>query len=58
MTGDGRTILDINSGTTLVPASNMKLITTGAAISSLGPDFRFSTSIGYSGTVTFTVTYI
>ena len=52
MTGDGRTILDINSGTMLVPASNMKLITTGAAISSLGPDFRFSTSIGYSGTVT------
>ena len=52
MTGDGRTILDINSGTMLVPASNMKLITTGAAISSLGPDFRYSTSIGYSGTVT------
>lgn len=52
MTGDGRTIVDINSDAMLVPASNMKLVTTGAAMNRLGPDFRFTTSIGYSGEVT------
>jgi D-alanyl-D-alanine carboxypeptidase/D-alanyl-D-alanine-endopeptidase (penicillin-binding protein 4) len=35
----------------MVPASNMKLITTGTALHALGPDFRFSTGIGYTGTV-------
>ena len=35
----------------MVPASNLKLVTTGTALHALGPDFRFSTGIGYTGTV-------
>ncbi len=52
MTGDGHTIIDINSGTMLVPASNMKLLTTGTALCALGPEYTFSTSVGYSGEIT------
>ena len=35
----------------LIPASNMKLITTGAAMHFLGPDFRWKTKLAYSGTI-------
>lgn len=49
--GDGRPVADINSRTMLIPASNMKLITTGASIHALGPDFRFYTSIGHDGII-------
>ena len=35
----------------MVPASNLKLVTTGTALHALGPDFRFETGIGYTGTV-------
>jgi D-alanyl-D-alanine carboxypeptidase/D-alanyl-D-alanine-endopeptidase (penicillin-binding protein 4) len=49
--GDGRTLVDINAGNMVMPASNMKLITTGAALHSLGPDYRFKTSIGHDGEV-------
>ena len=51
MTGDGRTLVDINGRTMMVPASNMKLISTGAAIHKLGPDYRFETAIGHDGTI-------
>ena len=34
-----------------VPASNVKLITTGAALQKLGGEFRFETALAYSGTV-------
>lgn len=51
MTGDGRTLADINARTMMVPASNMKLISTGAAIHKLGPDYRFETAIGHDGTI-------
>ena len=51
MTGDGRTIVDINGDRMLVPASNMKLISTGAALHKLGPDYRFETAIGHDGTI-------
>ena len=51
MTGDGRTIVDIDADKMLVPASNMKLISTGAAIHKLGPDYRFETAIGHDGTI-------
>ena len=32
----------------MVPASNLKLVTTGTALHALGPDFRFETGIGYT----------
>ena len=51
ISGDGRTLADINARTMLVPASNMKLISTGAAIHKLGPDYRFETAIGHDGTI-------
>ncbi len=50
-TGDGRTLVDIDADNMLVPASNMKLISTGAAMHILGADYRFETKIGYRGSV-------
>lgn len=50
--GDGQKLVDINSSMMLVPASNMKLISTGAAVHHLGPEFRFETSIGHDGEIT------
>ncbi len=47
----GEEIININANTRLVPASNMKLITTGAALHDLGCDFRFSTELGYTGRI-------
>lgn len=56
-TGDGRLLVDINADNMVMPASNMKLITTGAAMHHLGPDHRFSTSIGYDGEIIDGVLY-
>ncbi|MBR5299190.1 MAG: D-alanyl-D-alanine carboxypeptidase/D-alanyl-D-alanine-endopeptidase [Bacteroidales bacterium] len=50
-TGDGKTLLDIDADNMLMPASNMKLISTGAALHVLGSDFRFKTSIAHDGTI-------
>lgn len=50
-TGCGESLAQHNANTMLVPASNMKLITTGAAIHSLGKDYRFETRLGYKGTI-------
>lgn len=50
-TEDGKTLAQLNSTTMLVPASNMKLITTGAALHTLGSDYRYKTKIGYSGVI-------
>ena len=55
--GDGQVLADINSKTMLVPASNMKLITTGAALHTLGPDYRFKTEIGHDGHIEDGVLY-
>lgn len=49
MSGD--TVCSLNPQKMLLPASTMKSITTGAAMHSLGPDFRFETKIGYTGTI-------
>lgn len=49
---NGDTLVSINPGQKMVPASTAKLVTTGVALKTLGPDFRFRTGIGYVGTVT------
>lgn len=49
---EGDTLACINPGLKLVPASNVKLVTTGLALGLLGPDFRFETRIAYSGSIT------
>ena len=50
-TADGRKIVDINSDKMLVPASNMKLISTGAALHLLGTDYRYETKIAHDGEI-------
>ena len=47
----GHVLASREAGHRLVPASNLKLVTTGTALHALGPDFRFETGIGYTGTV-------
>ncbi len=49
--GDGRTLVDIEAGRMMVPASNVKLLTTGAALHRLGADYRFETKVGYDGRI-------
>ncbi len=51
VTMDGDTLVSVNSRMKLVPASNVKLITTGLALNTLGADYRFETRLGYSGEV-------
>lgn len=47
----GKVILEYCSGKSLIPASNMKLLTTATALELLGPDFRFETSLEYDGSI-------
>ena len=47
----GHVIAQREAGRRMVPASNMKLITTGTALHALGPGFQFETGIGYTGEV-------
>ncbi len=42
----GRTLASINADEPLIPASNMKLLTTAAALQVLGPEFLFATELG------------
>lgn len=48
---DGDTVVAVNHRQKLVPASNVKLLTTGMALQLLGANFRFETRLGYTGTV-------
>ena len=43
--GPGREIVAIDADRPMLPASNMKVIATGAALHTLGPDFRFETRV-------------
>lgn len=45
----GKSIVSVRGGEPLVPASNMKLLTTAAAMTVLGPDFAFSTRMLLNG---------
>lgn len=41
------TLVDINSDEPLIPASNMKVLTSAAALQTLGPDFVFRTELRF-----------
>jgi D-alanyl-D-alanine carboxypeptidase/D-alanyl-D-alanine-endopeptidase (penicillin-binding protein 4) len=45
----GAVIYSHNASTPLIPASNMKLVTTAAALHYLGPDFTYLTAVGLVG---------
>jgi len=47
--GSRKTTYAHNANTPLTPASNMKLITTAAALKYLGPDFQYKTTVGLCG---------
>ena len=51
VTESGDTLAVWNSDQRMVPASTMKLITTGMAIHRLGPDFKYVTRLGHNGTI-------
>lgn len=46
---DGKTIHDFNGDKSLIPASNLKLLTTGTALRVLGENFRYETKLVYDG---------
>lgn len=50
-TASGQELASVNAGKMLLPASNMKLITTGAALKHLGSGYRFRTQIGHDGEI-------
>jgi D-alanyl-D-alanine carboxypeptidase/D-alanyl-D-alanine-endopeptidase (penicillin-binding protein 4) len=47
----GEILCDVNADRRFVPASNVKLITTGVALLALGADFQFTTTLYARGTV-------
>ena len=47
----GGTVAEYNSGTRMMPASNVKVFTTGLALNELGSDYRFKTRLAYSGSI-------
>ena len=47
--GTGQTLAAINPDTALIPASNMKVLTSGTALAILGPDYVFRTELARDG---------
>ncbi len=48
---DGRELIGYNARLSLPSASTLKLITTATALSVLSPDFRYTTTLAYDGTI-------
>jgi D-alanyl-D-alanine carboxypeptidase/D-alanyl-D-alanine-endopeptidase (penicillin-binding protein 4) len=48
--GSGAVLFSANARKPLIPASNMKLVTTAAALKYLGPRFEYQTRVGLCGT--------
>jgi D-alanyl-D-alanine carboxypeptidase/D-alanyl-D-alanine-endopeptidase (penicillin-binding protein 4) len=49
--GTGQLIASLNPDLSLIPASSMKVVTTGAALGILGPDYVFRTELQYDGRI-------
>src|SRR5579872_6958029 len=49
--GDGTVLIDEHGDTAVVPASCLKIVTTGAALFILGPESRFETILEYDGEI-------
>ena len=47
----GDTLVSVNPVRKLTPASNVKLLTTGMALHTLGADYRFETRLAYTGEI-------
>lgn len=47
----GETVYSLSPDKVLIPASTMKLITSGTALEILGANYRFETRIGYTGKI-------
>ncbi|HYQ56749.1 MAG TPA: D-alanyl-D-alanine carboxypeptidase/D-alanyl-D-alanine-endopeptidase [Draconibacterium sp.] len=48
----GETLYSLNPNKLMIPASTLKLITSGTALELLGADYRFKTRIAYTGAIT------
>lgn len=46
----GEVVYSHDANKAMIPASNMKIITTAAALKYLGPDYKFTTEVGLCGT--------
>ncbi|WP_347841223.1 D-alanyl-D-alanine carboxypeptidase/D-alanyl-D-alanine-endopeptidase [uncultured Draconibacterium sp.] len=47
----GSSVYSLNPNRLLIPASTLKLLTSGTALEMLGADYRFKTKISYTGTI-------
>lgn len=48
---NGDIVVSYNEDASMSPASNMKLVTTGVALLTLGPDYRYETQLKYDGEI-------
>ncbi len=47
----GKSILEVNRRQNFIPASNLKVLSTGLSLHRLGADYRFETRLSYSGEI-------